>query len=66
MDITTGRPAWKKSTKCSSGGCVEVAPAPSAQLVRDSKLLDESPILVFAEARWREFVAGVKDGQFDL
>jgi hypothetical protein len=66
VDMTTSQRAWKKSSRCSSGGCVEVAPAPSAQLVRDSKLLDESPILVFAQSRWREFVAGVKDGQFDL
>jgi hypothetical protein len=33
--------------------------------VRDSK--DHSgPVLVFTASEWRAFVAGVKDGQFDL
>lgn len=31
--------------------------------VRDSKLGDKSPILVFTAGEWDAFVAGVRDGE---
>lgn len=33
--------------------------------LRDSKLPD-SPVLTYTRDEWRAFVAGVKDGEFDL
>ncbi|MEV6844666.1 DUF397 domain-containing protein [Actinoplanes sp. NPDC051411] len=59
---------WRKSTRSDNGGasCVEVAKnLPGVVGVRDSK--DRSgPALVFGPEAWAAFVAGVKDGEFDL
>ena len=64
MDLT--RAAWHKSTRSSgNGNCVEVAVVDDAVGVRDSK--DRSgPVLVFTASEWRAFIAGAKDGEFDL
>lgn len=43
---------WTISTRCGSGGCVEVAHEGDYVLVRDSKLGDESPVLVYSPAEW--------------
>lgn len=58
--------AWHKSSRSSgNGNCVEVAVIEDAIAVRDSK--DRSgPVLVFTPAEWDAFVAGAKDGEFDL
>ncbi|GAA5177666.1 DUF397 domain-containing protein [Rugosimonospora acidiphila] len=63
-DLT--RAAWHKSTRSSgNGNCVEVAILDDAVAVRDTK--DRSgPVLVFTPAEWGAFVAGAKDGEFDL
>ena len=59
---------WRKSTRSGNGGnsCVEVAKnLPDVVGVRDSK--DRSgPALVFRPEVWTAFLAGVKDGEFDL
>lgn len=59
--------SWRKSTR--SGGadnCVEVATATDRHVgVRDSKNPDAG-ILVFTPGEWSAFVAGVRDGEFDL
>jgi hypothetical protein len=56
---------WRKSTRSGAAGhCVEVADTPAAVYVRDSK--DTSgPVLRFAASDWAEFIAGVRDGEFD-
>lgn len=57
---------WQKSSLCGSSTCVEVAAlAPDAIGVRDSKQRD-SPVLNFTRDEWTAFVAGVKNGEFDL
>ncbi|HEY2668875.1 MAG TPA: DUF397 domain-containing protein [Rugosimonospora sp.] len=63
-DLT--RAAWHKSSRSSgNGNCVEVAILGDAVAVRDTK--DRSgPVLVFTPAEWDAFVAGAKDGEFDL
>jgi Domain of unknown function (DUF397) len=33
--------------------------------VRDGKLRETSPVLMFTSAEWRAFLAGVKAGEFD-
>ena len=59
---------WVKSSFCDSGGCAEVAHSPALDRVylRDSKNPNERNHLVFTLAEWDAFVAGVKDGEFDL
>jgi predicted secreted Zn-dependent protease len=61
------RVAWRKSVRSSQdGNCVEVATnLPGMVAVRDSKHSD-GPALVFAHEEWQAFVAGVRDGQFEL
>jgi Domain of unknown function (DUF397) len=44
---------------------VEVAFVDDAIAVRDSKHPD-GPVLLFTRAEWDAFVAGAKDGEFDL
>jgi hypothetical protein len=54
---------WRKSSYSGSGGgdCAEVASAPGAVLVRDSKDPD-GPRLIIDPRAWREFAAQVKTG----
>jgi hypothetical protein len=56
--------AWRRSTKCESSSCVEVADLGDAVGLRNSTL-PEVTIALSGNA-WREFVAGVHDGEFDL
>jgi hypothetical protein len=59
---------WRKASRSDNGGnsCVEVAKnLPGVVGVRDSK--DRSgPALTFTPEQWAAFLAGVKDGEFDL
>lgn len=54
---------WFKSTYCTENGCVEVALG--EVVLRDSKNPD-GPVLRFTYSEWGAFLAGVRDGQFDL
>ncbi|MCZ7421727.1 MULTISPECIES: DUF397 domain-containing protein [unclassified Micromonospora] len=54
--------AWRKSTRSASSECVEVADnLPGVVGVRDSKDAT-GPVLTFAPAAWRRFVAHAKLG----
>lgn len=57
---------WRKASASGQGAnCVEVAPVRDGAAVRDSK--DPSgPVLRFSAETWRAFIAGVRDGEFDL
>lgn len=56
---------WR-SARCSTQSCVEIADLPDGgAAVRDGKLQQGSPILVFTSAEWHAFLAGVKGGEFD-
>jgi hypothetical protein len=59
---------WHKSTRSGGNGgdCVEVAVnLPGIVAVRDTK--DRAGgALVFTHNEWRAFLAGVRDGEFDL
>ncbi|GAA1586557.1 DUF397 domain-containing protein [Actinoplanes couchii] len=54
---------WRRSRRCSTGTCVEVARVAERVLVRDSKVSDGA-ILAFTRKEWDSFLAGVKDGEF--
>jgi hypothetical protein len=54
---------WTRSTACSSDGCVEVVRVGNAVSVRSSE--DEERQINFTPAEWRDFVYGVKRGEFD-
>ncbi|HEY3734458.1 MAG TPA: DUF397 domain-containing protein [Streptosporangiaceae bacterium] len=70
MNVTAAR--WRKSTRSGASACVEVAITEGSKegsehviTLRDSKHPD-GPVLVFTPAEWDAFVAGVRDGEFDL
>ncbi len=59
MSEHTPAPDWRRSSRCSSGSCVEVARRKNVFLVRDSKD-PASPHLNFPADSWREFIDRVK------
>jgi hypothetical protein len=56
---------WRKSARSGNSGCVEVAILERLVGVRDSKD-HQGPVLVFTPDEWNAFLAGVRDGEFDL
>lgn len=57
---------WRKSTRCDSSGCVEVAKLAAGMFgIRDSKRPDD-PALQFTADEWEKFVGGVRAGEFDF
>jgi Domain of unknown function (DUF397) len=63
-DLNNAR--WIRSRACSSDGCVEVAHlAHGAVALRDSKNT-HLPAHVFDREEWVAFLAGVRNGEFDL
>jgi hypothetical protein len=56
---------WHRSTRCGSDACVEVATVDRIVGVRDSRDR-QGPVLVFRFDEWTAFLAGVRDGEFDL
>ena len=60
-DIVT--PNWRKSSRCGTNTCVEVAKLDDVVLVRDSKN-PEAAALSFTPDEWTAFVDGVTAGEF--
>lgn len=57
---------FRTSTRCGTGGCVEVAPLPDGgAVVRDTKDRTREP-LTFTGQEWADFIAGAKNGEFDF
>ncbi|WP_436524560.1 DUF397 domain-containing protein [Actinoplanes sp. HUAS TT8] len=63
MIKTTGESNWRRSKRCSSGACVEVARNGERFLMRDSKSPATGP-LDFDQEAWAAFIAGVKSDEF--
>jgi hypothetical protein len=61
----TNNIAWRKSTRCGSNACVEVAKVDGQFLVRDSKN-PQLAALRFTEAEWVAFTEGVTAGEFSF
>jgi hypothetical protein len=60
---STERPRWRKSSKCGSNSCVEVAQVDGGYLLRDSKNPDQAP-LRFTEDELVAFATAFADGEF--
>jgi len=56
---------WRKSSRCGSNTCVEVAKVGDEYLVRDSKN-PQNGALAFTPAEWVAFVEGVKADEFSF
>lgn len=57
--------AWRRSSRCGSTTCVEVAMVDDQYLVRDSKNPDAAT-LSFTREEWDAFVQGVTAGEFEF
>jgi hypothetical protein len=55
---------WRSSSFCTNSSCVEVCFTKDGVLVRDSKN-PQGRVLAFTRAVWRDFIVGVKNGEFD-
>lgn len=57
---------FRRSSFCSSGGCVEVAVLPGGWIaIRDSKAPRQLP-QIYSVEEWEAFLSGVKAGEFDV
>jgi hypothetical protein len=55
---------WRTSSRCDSGACIEIGKLGAIIMVRRSADPDGT-CLKLSGGEWREFVTGLKDGQFD-
>jgi Domain of unknown function (DUF397) len=55
---------WRTTSRCDSGACVEIGTLGGIIMVRGSAEPDGT-CLKLSCGQWREFVAGLKSGQFD-
>ncbi|CAJ64974.1 MULTISPECIES: DUF397 domain-containing protein [Frankia] len=64
MDLSGAE--WRKSShSATQTNCVEIARVADVVAVRDSKDPD-GPVLVFTPSEWAAFLAGARDGEFNL
>lgn len=57
------QPAWRRSSRCDSGSCVDVAIEPGRVLVRNSQR--PGTVVEFDADEFAALVAGIKAGEFD-
>jgi Domain of unknown function (DUF397) len=57
--------AWRRSTRCGTGDCVEAAFVGDEVALRDSKDR-RGPVLRFPTQSWAAFVQDVRAGLFDI
>jgi hypothetical protein len=55
---------WHVSRGCDSGACIKVARHGDSVVLGDSEQPD-GPVVSYTMAEWKEFIAGVKLGDFD-
>ena len=56
---------WRKSSFSANHNCVEFRRVEGGVEVRNSKRPDEATIR-YTASEWRAFIAGVKNGEFDI
>jgi hypothetical protein len=59
-----GKLDWRKSSRCESSGCIEVAFTEQGVAVRDSKV-DDGPVLTFSTDAWRAFLDDLRAGRLE-
>lgn len=59
-----GNLAWRVSRTCDGGACVRVARQDDLVVIGNTSQPD-GPVSTFTRAEWKEFLAGVKLGDFD-
>src|ERR1700684_1452017 len=66
--VRTDDVKWRKSSRSGySGNCVEIPNFGDGHIgIRGAKANGRGPAIFVAPAGWSAFVAGIKDGQFDL
>jgi hypothetical protein len=64
MDTTEDSIQWRRSSRCESGSCIEVAQFDGMIAMRDSKDV-AGPMLIFSVEEWTAFLAGARNGDFD-
>ena len=65
VDLDLSGAEWKRSSADATGEGLEIAFVGEYILMRSAATPD-GPVLVFDQAEWDAFVAGAKDGEFDL
>jgi hypothetical protein len=55
--------AWRKSSECGNGECVEVAVSNDSVLIRNSQQPDK--VVTFTAVEWTVFARGMRLGEFD-
>jgi len=55
---------WRVSRSCESGACIMVA-RQGESVVFGNTTHPEGPTYTYTRAEWKEFLAGVKHGDFD-
>ena len=55
---------WHTALNCNGGACIQVAANDQAVLIANSRKR-RGPVLTYTHHEWQEFVAGVKQGDFD-
>ena len=63
-DGSANEPTWRRARRCDAGQCVEIGIFEGYILIRNSTDQDDVR-LTMSRGEWQEFVAGVKDGDFD-
>jgi hypothetical protein len=66
MDRTRGykRLTWRTALSCNGGACVQVAANDNSILIGNSRRPGD-PVVEYTPHEWHEFVAGIKNGDFD-
>lgn len=64
-DFDLSRAVWQRAEGGPSEGAVEIAFVDDLVGMRNSADPD-GPVLVFTQTEWDAFVAGARDGEFDL
>jgi uncharacterized protein DUF397 len=59
MTMPTTSPVWRRSPRCASATCIEVAKVADRFLIRDSKSPDGGT-LVFTREEWEAFIEAIK------
>jgi hypothetical protein len=55
---------WRKSTRCESGACVEVALTVDQLVAVRNSTEPSGPVLTFSRDAWRAFIEDIQIGEF--